>query len=87
MQKEYSLVSEKVGLIDLTPFAKIKVSGVEARAYLDYLLSGTVPKVGRTTLAHALTVGGKVELVSKKLNHLAAILHVYVGGLIFMKIL
>ena len=60
VQKEYSLVSEKVGLIDLTPFAKIKVSGVEARAYLDYLLSGTVPKVGRTTLAHALTVGGKV---------------------------
>jgi hypothetical protein len=26
-----------------------------------------------------------VELVSKELNHLAAILHVYVGSLIFMK--
>ena len=26
-----------------------------------------------------------VELVSKELNHLAAILHVYAGGLIFMK--
>ena len=26
-----------------------------------------------------------VELVSKELNHLAAILHVYEGGLIFMK--
>ena len=26
-----------------------------------------------------------LELVSKELNHLAAILHVYVGGLIFMK--
>ena len=60
VQKEYSLVSEKVGLIDLTPFAKIKVSGTDARAYLDYLLAGTVPKVGRTTLAHALTVNGKV---------------------------
>ena len=60
VQKEYSLVSEKVGLIDLTPFAKIKVSGSDARAYLDYLLAGTVPKVGRTTLAHALTVSGKV---------------------------
>ena len=53
-------MSEKVGLIDLTPFAKIKVSGVDARAYLDYLLAGTVPKMGRTTLAHALTIGGKV---------------------------
>ena len=27
----------------------------------------------------------KVDLVSKELNHLAAILHVYVGGLNFMK--
>ena len=27
----------------------------------------------------------QVELVSKELNHLAAILHVYAGGLIFMK--
>ena len=27
----------------------------------------------------------KVELVSEELNHLAAILHVYAGGLIFMK--
>ena len=26
-----------------------------------------------------------VELVSKELNHLAAILHVFAGGLIFMK--
>ena len=28
---------------------------------------------------------GKLELVSKELNHLAAILHVYAGGLNFMK--
>ena len=27
----------------------------------------------------------KLELVSKELNHLVAILHVYAGGLIFMK--
>ena len=30
-------------------------------------------------------VGLGVELVSKELNHLAAILHVYAGGLNFMK--
>ena len=29
--------------------------------------------------------GSNVELVSKELNHLAAILHVYAGGLNFMK--
>ena len=28
---------------------------------------------------------GPIELVSKELNHLAAILHVYAGGLNFMK--
>ena len=28
---------------------------------------------------------GSLELVSKELNHLAAILHVYAGGLMFMK--
>ena len=30
-------------------------------------------------------LGVLVELVSKELNHLAAILHVYAGGLSFMK--
>ena len=34
---------------------------------------------------HATKVKIKVELVSKELNHLAAILHVYAGGLNFMK--
>ena len=31
--------------------------------------------------------GCNLELVSKELNHLAAILHVYAGGLIFMNII
>ena len=29
--------------------------------------------------------GSRLELVSEELNHLVAILHVYAGGLIFMK--
>ena len=57
---EHELVTNKVGLIDLTPFAKIKVSGSYARAFLDYAVAGAVPKAGRTSLAHALTDGGKV---------------------------
>ena len=32
-----------------------------------------------------LVLGAILELVSKELNHLAAILHVYAGGLNFMK--
>ena len=49
-------------------------------------------KCARLTNKHQLlgaficTMNGlKVELVSKELNHLAAILHVYAGGLNFMK--
>jgi len=32
-----------------------------------------------------LSEGVQIELVSEELNHLAAILYVYAGGLIFMK--
>ena len=32
-----------------------------------------------------ITYVSEVELVSKELNHMAAILHVYAGGLYFMK--
>ena len=32
-----------------------------------------------------MNVSLRLELVSEELNHLAAILHVYAGGLIFMK--
>ena len=34
--------------------------GDQARDFLDYVVSGTVPKEGRTSLAHALTPKGKV---------------------------
>ena len=48
------------------------------------------PGTGKTTtvvelITQEVKQGSKVELVSKELNHLAAILHVYAGGLIFMK--
>ena len=33
----------------------------------------------------AFKIGFSIELVHKKLNHLAAILHFYAGSLIFMK--
>ena len=37
------------------------------------------------TVNIVLNLEGILELVSKELNHLAAILHVYAGGLNFMK--
>lgn len=35
-------------------------SGPQSRSFLDYLVAGTVPKLGRTSLVHALTPKGKV---------------------------
>ena len=40
---------------------------------------------GGLSAKHSQELHPKLELVSKELNHLAAILHVYVGGLILMK--
>ena len=39
----------------------------------------------RHFISKLVSVGQKLELVSKELNHLAAILHVHAGGLNFMK--
>ena len=38
-----------------------------------------------TVVDYTVLIGTPVELVSKELNHLAAILHVYAGDLNFMK--
>ena len=46
-------------------------------------IGGVVPNLA---VLHVKTLSWRVlELVSKELNHLAAILHVYAGVLIFMK--
>ena len=61
---------------------KLAPQHFEARRALSNILN----KLGRPEEAlHTLTQDEKVELVSKELNHLAAILHVYAGGLNFMK--
>ena len=39
----------------------------------------------KKSLLNVLFVESHIELVSKELNHLAAILHVYAGALNFMK--
>ena len=40
--------------------AKFELSGPQSSAFLDRIVAGSVPKPGRTTLAHMLTHGGKV---------------------------
>ena len=53
-------------------------------ALVDFAWDGFNKGVLFPTL-HNVFNGPSIELVSKELNHLAAILHVYAGGLIFMK--
>ena len=42
-------------------------------------------RTNEVSTRHNMNYGQVLELVSKELNHLAAILHVYAGGLNFMK--
>lgn len=55
-------VHEKVGLQDMSAFAKCEILGPGAEAWLDQLLTNTVPKkVGRVTLSYLLTSKGGVR--------------------------
>lgn len=54
-------VAENVGLLDMSAFAKCRISGPGAAAFLDGLLANRIPKaVGRVNLCHALTESGGV---------------------------
>ncbi|WP_374763477.1 GcvT family protein [Yunchengibacter salinarum] len=60
--EEVRNVTSNVGLLDMTAFAKARVSGPGAQDFLDRLVANRLPKaVGRITLAHALSPGGGVH--------------------------
>ena len=55
-------VHEKVGLLDMSAFAKFEVAGAGAEAWLDRLLSNRIPKnVGRVNLCYLLSENGGVR--------------------------
>jgi dimethylglycine dehydrogenase len=55
-------VMENVGLLDMTAFAKARVSGPGAEAFLDRLVANRIPgKTGRLNLCHALNSRGGVH--------------------------
>jgi dimethylglycine dehydrogenase len=55
-------VTDNAGLLDMTAFAKCRISGLGAEAWLDGLLTNAVPKkVGRVTLSYLLTSRGGVR--------------------------
>jgi dimethylglycine dehydrogenase len=55
-------VHQNVGVLDMSAFAKMEVSGPGARAWLDSILANAVPKKrGRIALTHLLTPNGGVK--------------------------
>jgi dimethylglycine dehydrogenase len=55
-------VAEHVGLLDMTAFAKARISGRGAEALLDRLVANRLPQqVGRVHLCHALNMRGGVH--------------------------
>ena len=53
-------VRDKVGLLDLGGFTKYKVEGDDAAAWLDSLIAGKLPRVGRLTLSYFCAPDGGV---------------------------
>jgi dimethylglycine dehydrogenase len=55
-------VANRVGVCDLSSFAKFEVSGPDAEAFLDRTLANRLPKkIGGIKLAHLLTENGRIE--------------------------
>jgi len=60
---EVSTVRRSVGLMDVTAFTKVEVSGPDAHAFLDRLTANRMPqKAGSITLTHFLNAAGRIEL-------------------------
>jgi dimethylglycine dehydrogenase len=57
---ECRAVAERVGVMDLAGFTKFRVEGSGAAAFLDRLISGALPRIGRVSLAYALTPHGRL---------------------------
>ncbi len=62
VRKEVGNVTNNVGLLDMTAFAKCRISGPGAEAFLDSFVANTLPKkIGGLSLAHALNGKGGVH--------------------------
>ena len=60
---EVKAVRERVGVMDVTAFTKIEVSGPDAHVFLDRLTANRMPqKTGSITLTHMLNRRGRIEV-------------------------
>ena len=62
IEKEIKNVTESAGLLDMTAFAKCRIAGPGAEAFLDYMVANTLPQnVGGIGLCHALNGNGGIH--------------------------
>ena len=55
-------VAKNVGILDMSAFAKCRISGKGAESFLNYLVANKIPKkIGRVNLCHALNTRGGVH--------------------------
>ncbi len=59
--EECRAVRERVGLMDLSSFAKFDISGRGAEAFLNRLYANRMPAEGRIALAHRLSEAGRIR--------------------------
>jgi len=57
---EVKAVRNAVGATEIANFAKHEITGSGSRKFLDYILAGTIPELGRMTLTPMLTPKGKL---------------------------
>ena len=62
VRDEVAAVHERVGVLDLTGFAKYDITGADAEAFLNRVCANLVPKnAGGIWLIHLLSPGGRVQ--------------------------
>ncbi|MEM7084030.1 MAG: FAD-dependent oxidoreductase [Pseudomonadota bacterium] len=62
IEREVHNTTNHVGLLDMTAFAKCRITGSGAEAFLDYMVANKLPqKVGGIGLCHALNTRGGVH--------------------------
>ena len=61
--EEHAAVRERVGIMDICAFTKVKVTGADAEPFLDGLIANKLPqKVGGICLTHMLNEHGRIEM-------------------------
>ena len=60
IQREIDAVQHRVAVLDLPGFTKFEVTGAGAAAWVDHLVTGVVPKPGRTALNYLCAPSGGI---------------------------